>query len=69
MKFRITRTSADFFTPPVWRASYNGKYWVVEIQSLEDLLTLVAEGKNGIIIEAPFEAPEYTIEVYDDYRE
>lgn len=43
------------------------KYKDVEINSIEELLELVEEKGCGIIVD--FQKDNWTLEVYDDYRE
>lgn len=85
MKFRITRTSsvADR-EPPVDGAekvtipnkTLDGRdnpmdAWVVEVESLEDLIVLVEEHGDIIVSRSKmgYDDPEYDLEIYDGYRE
>ena len=61
-KFLLTRTSGE------------GDEEIIEINSIEELITLLeTEGRN-IILRWNYnkeveDEPEYTLEIYDDYRE
>lgn len=61
-KFLLTRTSGE------------GDEKIIEINSIEELITLLeTEGRN-IILRWNYnkeveDEPEYTLEIYDDYRE
>jgi len=74
MKFRIERTTRR--TPPVAEAELadpeeTSKYrqvWIIELNSLEDLLGLSRRETELIIFDSPNEAYP-SIEIYDDWRE
>ncbi len=85
MRFRIERSSRE--TPPVEGAekveapnkTIDGKdnpleIWVVEVESLDELLELVDDEGDVIVGRSVYESdtyggPEYDLEIYDDYRE
>ena len=72
MKYRITRTSSRWrcTEPPCKQAYEEGgidKYgemiWFVDIESLEDLHSLINEVGAAIILD------DTSVEIYDDFRE
>ena len=85
MKFRITRTSHDWFEvdkPPcdgcraedyterINRHNVQDRGWFRDLESLEELLEFVAEQRVPVIVGPYTFAPDIpTIEIYDDYRE
>lgn len=81
MEFEISRTSASNNGKPHDRAIREGDAWVIEINSLEELLGLIEGfyGRMEMVVgrhEAwqnlkgePERLSEYYIEIYDTYRE
>ena len=72
MKMRITRTSKD--ENPEVEGSYEervkwghsvGRYWFIEVETIQDILDLAKKYKASIIV-SRF-GPE--LEIYDSYRE
>lgn len=73
MLFRVYRTSCFGGSEgkPCENAIFNREEdWVVEINSLEELLKLIEEQDEDIIIKTKRSGyPFQSIEIYDDYRE
>ena len=74
MLFRVYRTSCwgGSEAKPCENAIFNKEEeeWVVEINSLEELLELIEEQDEDIIIKTKRSGYSFqTIEIYDDYRE
>lgn len=67
-KFRITRTSADFFAPeqPCAGAIREEEIWTIEI---EDVFEFAKKLGEPIILSAKEDGDLPFIEIYDDYRE
>jgi len=71
MKFTIERTS-DWGgeQAPCQAAQRDGDYWVIEIETLEDLLKLRDETGDDLIVGRAYAAKDMpSIEIYDTYRE
>jgi len=65
---KILPPNEKFKTPHIYR-KFNKEIWVIEINTLEDLLEL-HELYGKLIIEKSFENENiYEIEIYDDWRE
>lgn len=85
MKFEITKTSDNEQTKPPfegcvpdgpdpkYRNGYrpDAKVWVMEINSLEELLAFKDKVDNEVVITNPWRegALKYGLEIYDTYRE
>lgn len=71
MKIEIFKTSDmfNFNSPPCKNAfqEMDGDKYYIEVDTLKDLLTLV--NKYGPIILDKGHNSQYSIEIYDDYRE
>lgn len=73
MKFKIIRTSQIFdceekHLKPCDEAFLEDGRWLIEIKTLEDLITFTKKyGK--IILEKDYCSKEVAIEIYDDFRE
>lgn len=66
MKFRLSRTSSySRNDSPHPRAVKEGWGWVIEIESLDSLMSFIHEIENEIVVN--YDPP--SIEIYDDYRE
>lgn len=70
MKYKIFRTSDIWHNhQPCEKAyqigvnSFDEPLWVVDINSLDDILGIIKETGESIILD------DSTIEIYDDYRE
>jgi hypothetical protein len=78
MRFQLTRTSWHRWStedkPPIPgdpRARWDGEHsvWIVEIETLEELLSL---SDGGLILDPGqgfFNGDLWVLEIYDDYRE
>lgn len=68
--FRVTRTSIYNDRQPCLEAvrPKSGEGWVVEIDTLDDLIAFVRPERNGTCIVGTYSDGPY-IEIYDDYRE
>ena len=49
--------------------SYNLKQWVIQINSLDELLKFKEKYKSELVITTTYYDNSYEIEIYDDYRE
>ena len=80
MKFYVTRTSEPYNDFPPCEGAikleetnmWENPLWGIEINSLEELLALKDKVKYSIIIGKSFDGAQhsdYSIEIYDGYRE
>jgi hypothetical protein len=65
MEFKIGRTCDDT-SKPCEQAYQKGKYWYIEIKTLEELLQFQEIIEEDLII---FFRKKAEIEIYDEYRE
>ena len=69
MKFQIARTSDYSSTnPPCIGAGGEPHDWTIELESLDDLVSL-ARQHGEIIVTVIENSPMPYLEIYDDYRE
>ena len=67
-KFEICRTSGwDSNTQPCQGASRDGDRWLVDLETLEDLLVLMDQFEEPLIVSK--DGTRLELEIYDDYRE
>ena len=69
MQFKITRTSDH--VPPCPEATRLDDDWIVQIETIEDLMAFVVRHDTDIIVHKGIDGPipVASIEIYDDYRE
>lgn len=64
MRFEIDQTQCKLERPCQKATRGNDSLWYVEIETLEELMALIAEVGEWIIVK-----PQPSIEVYNNYRE
>lgn len=74
MKFQVVRTSQWLSEKksPCQEAIYDKEkeMWIIEFNTLNDLLSFTKENGDYIVLSTPTEDGEIpTVEIYDDYRE
>ena len=76
MKFKISRTSLWHREKPCEEATLTNDvdrnklpYWILEINSLDDLIKFIEKYKRIVIEDEAYNIDLPEIEIYDDYRE
>lgn len=71
MKFEITRTSCFGIGKPIndERLKKIKSCWYIELNTLEELMQFIENNGHSVVIERCDEYEQYTIEIYDTYRE
>lgn len=69
MKFQVIRTSQWKSEKPCEEAVKRNDIWVIELNTLEDLINFVRKYGDVVIYESMYKEYPYTIEIYDYYRE
>ena len=67
MKFKVERTSGSYKRQPTPKSVQDGNNWLIELNSLEELVQFIDESNNAIVISLEEDCP--CIEIYDDWRE